>query len=157
MLLARDMIVGIFIPSSISLLASLFTRSVIHHLVTTSLVIYLQAYDVYYREGPKIPLRYSEWQILISIYANPTNTFGDTCRVIRPFCIMILYQYLLHYGLLLHIISQYLWLFSIILQGLPWRGGMPVAGILAGKGANIGNLFCTAPKILKLHETYFWN
>ena len=26
---------------------------------------------------------------------------------------------------------------------------MPAAGILAGKGANIGNLFCTAPKILK--------
>ena len=35
-------------------------------------------------------------------------------RVIRPFCIMLLYQYLLHYGLLLHIISQYLWLFSLI-------------------------------------------
>ena len=76
--------------------------------------------------------------------------------VIRPFCIMHLYQYLLHYGLLLHIISQYLWLFSLILQGLPWRGGMPAAGILAGKGANIGNLFCTAPKVLRLHETTFW-
>ena len=80
MLLARDSIVGIFIPSSISLLERLFTRSVIHHLVTNSLVICLQAYDVYYREGPEIPLRYSEWQILISIYANPTNTFGDTYR-----------------------------------------------------------------------------
>ena len=33
---------------------------------------------------------------------------------------------------------------------------MPAAGILAGKGANIGNLFCTAPKILKLHGSYFW-
>ena len=60
MLLARDSIVGIFIPSSISLPASLFTRSVIHHLVTNSLVIFLQAYDVYYRDGPEIPLRYSE-------------------------------------------------------------------------------------------------
>ena len=30
---------------------------------------------------------------------------------------------------------------------------MPAAGILVGKGATIGNLFCTAPKILKLHET----
>ena len=60
MLLARDSIVGIFIPSSISLPASLFTRSVIHHLVTNSLVIYLQAYDVYYREGPETPLRYLE-------------------------------------------------------------------------------------------------
>ena len=60
MLLAQDSIVGIFIPSSISLPASLFTRSVIHHLVTNSLVICLQAYDVYYREGPEVPLRYLE-------------------------------------------------------------------------------------------------
>ena len=51
----------------------------------------------------------------------------------RPFCIMLLYQYLLHYGLLLHIKSQYLWLFYLILQGLPWRGGMPAAGILGWK------------------------
>ena len=41
MLLARDSIVGILIPSSISLLASLFTRSVIHHLTTNSLVAML--------------------------------------------------------------------------------------------------------------------
>ena len=38
MLLARDSIVGILIPSSISLPASLFTRSVMHHPVTNSLV-----------------------------------------------------------------------------------------------------------------------
>ena len=38
MLLAQDSIVGISIPSSISLPASLFTRSVIHHLATNSLV-----------------------------------------------------------------------------------------------------------------------
>ena len=37
MLLARDSIVGIFIPSSISLPASLFTRSVMHHPATNSL------------------------------------------------------------------------------------------------------------------------
>ena len=37
-------------------------------------------------------------------------------NLIRPFCIMLLYQYLLHFGLLLHIISQYLWLFSLILK-----------------------------------------
>ena len=41
MLLARDSIVGIIIPSSISLPASLFTRSVIHHLATNSLVALL--------------------------------------------------------------------------------------------------------------------
>ena len=81
MLLPRDSIVGIFIPSSISLPTSLFTRSVIHNLATNSLVTCLQAsYDVYYLEGPELPLWYSEWQILISIYANQTNTFGDTCR-----------------------------------------------------------------------------
>src|SRR5215216_6645381 len=41
MLLARDSIVGIFIPSSISLPASLFTRSVMHHPATNSLVTLL--------------------------------------------------------------------------------------------------------------------
>merc|ERR1719328_1025410 len=41
MLLARDSIVGISIPSSISLPASLFTRSVIHHPATNSLVVML--------------------------------------------------------------------------------------------------------------------
>ena len=41
MLLARDSIVGIIIPSSISLPKSLFTRSIMHHPVTNSLVIFL--------------------------------------------------------------------------------------------------------------------
>ena len=41
MLLVRVSIVGIFIPSSISLPASLFTRSVIHHPATNSLVAML--------------------------------------------------------------------------------------------------------------------
>ena len=35
---------------------------------------------------------------------------------------MLLYKYLLHYGLLLHIMSQYLCLFSLILQGLYEEG-----------------------------------
>ena len=35
-------------------------------------------------------------------------------ELIRPFCIMLLYRYLLHYGLLFHFMSQYLWLFSLI-------------------------------------------
>ena len=38
MLIARDSIVGIFIPSSISLPESLFTRSIVHHPITNSLV-----------------------------------------------------------------------------------------------------------------------
>ena len=41
MLLARDSIVGIIIPSSISLPASLFTRFVMHHPATNSLVTLL--------------------------------------------------------------------------------------------------------------------
>src|SRR5215216_6152432 len=41
MLLARDSIVGIIIPSSISLPESLFTRSVILHPATNSLVTFL--------------------------------------------------------------------------------------------------------------------
>ena len=35
-------------------------------------------------------------------------------ELMPPFCIMLSYQYLLHYGLLLHIISQYLCIFSLI-------------------------------------------
>ena len=41
MLFARDSIIGIFIPSSTSLPASLFTRSVMHHPPTNSLVTLL--------------------------------------------------------------------------------------------------------------------
>ena len=41
MLLAQGLIVGISIPSSISLLASLFNRSVMHHPATNSLVTLL--------------------------------------------------------------------------------------------------------------------
>jgi len=49
--------------------------------VTNSLVILLASFcDVHYREGPEIPLRNTEWQIPVSIHANSTDTFGDTCR-----------------------------------------------------------------------------
>ena len=72
-------------------------------------------------------------------------------ELIRPFCIMLLYQYLLHYGLLLHVMSQYLWLFSLILQGLHKEGECRQLEFWAGKGANIRDLFCITPKVLKLH------
>ena len=78
-------------------------------------------------------------------------------ELIRPFCIMLLYRYLLHYGLLLHIMSQYLCLFSLILQGLHEEGECRQLEFWAGKGANIRDLFCTTPKTLKLHESQFWN
>ena len=79
------------------------------------------------------------------------------CNVIRPFCIMLLYRYLLHYGLLLHIMSQYLCLFSLILQGLHEEGEYRQLEYWAGKGANIRDLFCIAPKVLKLHGRRFQN
>ena len=72
-------------------------------------------------------------------------------ELIRPFCIMLLYRYLLHYGLLLHVMSQYLCLFSLILQGLHKEGECRQLEFWAGKGANIRDLFCTTPKVLKLH------
>ena len=78
-------------------------------------------------------------------------------ELIRPFCIMLLYRYLLHYGLLLHIMSQYLCLFSLILQGLHKEGECRQLGFWAGKGENIRDLFCTAPKVLKLHGRRFQN
>ena len=34
---------------------------------------------------------------------------------------------------------------------------MPAAEILGWKGANIRDLLCTTPKVLKLHESQFWN
>ena len=78
-------------------------------------------------------------------------------ELIRPFCIMLLYQYLLHYGLLLHIMSQYLFLFSLILQGLHEERECRQLGFWDGKGENIRDLFYTAPKVLKLHGSYFQN
>ena len=80
-LLARDSIVGIPIPCSVSLPASHFTRTVMHDPATNLLVTMLARLIVMcITERAEIPLRYTEWQILISIYANLTNTFGDTYR-----------------------------------------------------------------------------
>ena len=78
-------------------------------------------------------------------------------ELIRPFCIMLLYRYLLHYGLLLHIMSQYLCLISLILQGLHKVGECRQPEFWVGKGAHIRDLFCTTPKFLKLHGGTFWN
>ena len=89
-------------------------------------------------------------------HANVARRIGVVSSVIRPFCIMILYRYLLHYGLLLHIMSQYLCLFSLILQGLHKEEECRQLEYWAGKGANIRDLFCTTPKVLKLHESCFW-
>ena len=61
MLLARDSIVGISIPSSILLPASHFTRFIIHYLATNSLVAMLARLMLcVLPRGPEIPLRNSE-------------------------------------------------------------------------------------------------
>ena len=78
-------------------------------------------------------------------------------RVIRPFCIMLLYRYLLHYVLLLHICHN-TYAFSILFYKVymkrenvgSWNSGLE-------KEQNIRDLFCTTPKVLKLHESQFWN
>ena len=53
--------------------------------------------------------------------------------------------------------SQYLCLFSLILQGLHEEGECLQLEFWAGKGANIRDLFCTTPKVLKLHGGTFQN
>ena len=62
MLLARDSIVNVLIPSSISLPASLFTHSIMHHPPTNSLVTLLARLIVMRitKRAPEIPLRYME-------------------------------------------------------------------------------------------------
>ena len=54
-------------------------------------------------------------------------------ELIRQFCIKLWYRYLLHYGLLLHVLSQYLCLFSLILQGLHEEGECRQLEFWAGK------------------------
>ena len=51
--------------------------------------------------------------------------------------------------------SQYLCLFSLILQGLHKEGECQKLGFRAGKGANIGDLFCTSPKVMNFTEVIF--
>ena len=42
-------------------------------------------------------------------------------------------------------------------DGLHEEGECRQLEFWAGKGANIRDLFCTTPKVLKLHENQFWN
>ena len=53
--------------------------------------------------------------------------------------------------------SQYLCLFTLILQDLHEEGECWQLEFWAGKGANIRDLFCTTPKVQKLHGSAFWN
>ena len=110
--------------------------------------------SIFYFLSTPLPLKHEDIFIVISFSLEDKRglSLGE---LIRPFCIMLLYRYLLHYGLLFHFMSQYLWLFSLILQGLH-EGECRQLEFWAGKGANIRDLFCTTPKVPKLHESYFW-
>ena len=78
MVLARDSIVGIPIPCSISLPASHFTRFVTHHPVINSLVTFAQMM-MSYRVGPEIPLRLHGVTNSSLDPHKTIDTFGDTC------------------------------------------------------------------------------
>ena len=80
---------------------------------------------------------------------------GGGSTLIRPFCIMLLYQYLLHYGLLLHVMTQYLRLFSLILQGLHEEGECRQVEFWPEKGAKLRYLFCATPNAVKINEDFF--
>ena len=45
----------------------------------------------------------------------------------------------------------------LFLQGLHEEGECRQLEFWVGKGANIRDLFCTTPKVLKLHGVLFWN
>ena len=60
-----------------------------------------------------------------------------------------LWAVITHYVTILMPILSYL-------QGLHKEGECWQLEFWAGKGANIEDLFCTTPKVLKLHGSYFW-
>ena len=72
MLLARDLIVGILIPSSISLPASLFTRSVVH--------FYLLSLRWFSLEGERV-MQQSSVSMSLSFENQGINPVGDNVQV----------------------------------------------------------------------------
>ena len=61
-----------------------------------------------------------------------------------------LWAVITHYDTILMPILSYFTRFT-------WRGGMSAAGILGWKRSKYRDLFCTSPKVLKLHRNYFQN
>ena len=61
-----------------------------------------------------------------------------------------LWAVITHYGTILMPFLSYFTRFT-------QRGRMPTVGILDRKGANMRDLFCTTPKVLKIYEELFWN
>ena len=71
----------------------------------------------------------------------------DTSILHHSFILLfiVLWAVITHYIIILMPFLSYFIRFT-------WRGRMPAAR----KGANIRDLFCTTPKVLKLHGEYFW-
>ena len=81
--------------------------------------------------------------------------------MIRPFCIMLLYRYLLHYGLLLHITTQYLCLFSLIYKVYmkrenadSWDSGLEKEQILETNSAQLQKSRNSTKVILGINKKY---
>ena len=126
MLLARDSIVDIFIPSSISLPASLLTHSVIHHLMTNSLVVCLKAYDVYYQEGWYIHFASCFLTIIYNVFIH-NNAFWSNSNA-----------------------------FSLIICKVQTKRENSSSWKSGHEKATLGHLFCTTPNELKLHGDFLW-
>ena len=60
-------------------MASLFTRSVTHHPMINSLITLCTLWWCPTEWAQRYLSVYTEWQIPVSICANPTDPFGDTC------------------------------------------------------------------------------
>ena len=77
-------------------------------------------------------------------------------ELIRPFCIMLLYRYLLHYGCyytLCHNTYAYSLLFYKVYVKRENTGNWNSAP----EKAHQSYLFCTTPNKLKLHKDFLWN
>ena len=82
-------------------------------------------------------------------------------ELIRPFCIMLLYQYLLHYGLLLHIMSQYLCLFFLFYKVYikrenadSWDSGLDKEQILETYSAQLQKSWNFTEDVFQIYKKY---
>jgi hypothetical protein len=103
------------------------------------------------------PLSLNMWtwlSILVSTWGQVRSKLGgvDTSILHHAFMLIFiaLWAVITHYGTVLMPFLSYFTRFT-------WRGRMPTAGILDRKGANLRDLFCTTPKVLKIYGELFWN
>ena len=101
------------------------------------------------------PLSLNMWTyflILAFAWGQARSKLGgvDTSILHHAFILIFiaLWAVITHYGIILMpFLSYFTWFTQ--------RGRMPAAGILDRKGANLRDLFCTTPKVLKIYEELF--